>query len=47
MNILEQNLEDEFNQNKNIFLSEHSYKTFFASYGELFKAIKQELLKIE
>ncbi len=31
MNILEQNLEDEFNQikNKNIFLSEHSYKTFF------------------
>ncbi len=51
INILEQNLEDEFNQiknkNKNIFLSEHSYKTFFASYDELFKAIKQVLLKIE
>ncbi|EDO8878945.1 BspA family leucine-rich repeat surface protein [Campylobacter coli] len=51
INILEQNLEDEFNQlknkNKNIFLSEHSYKTFFASYDELFKAIKQILLKIE
>lgn len=48
---LEQNLEDEFNQiknkNKNIFLSEHSYKTFFSSYDELFKAIKQVLLKIE
>ncbi len=51
INILEQNLEDEFNQiknkNKNIFLSEHSYKTFFASYDELFKANKQLLLKIE
>ncbi|MCV3479463.1 BspA family leucine-rich repeat surface protein [Campylobacter sp. CNRCH_2015_1657] len=48
---LKQNLEDEFNQlknkNKNIFLSEYSYKTFFASYDELFKAIKQELLKTE
>ncbi|EPZ2626736.1 BspA family leucine-rich repeat surface protein, partial [Campylobacter coli] len=46
-----QNLEDEFNQiktkNKNIFLSEHSYKTFFSSYDELFKANKQLLLKIE
>ncbi|EAH7655312.1 BspA family leucine-rich repeat surface protein [Campylobacter coli] len=51
INILEQNLEDEFNQiktkNKNIFLSEHSYKTFFSSYDELFKANKQLLLKIE
>ncbi|MCV3429831.1 BspA family leucine-rich repeat surface protein [Campylobacter lari] len=48
---LKQSLEDEFNQlknkNKNIFLSEYSYKTFFASYDELLKAIKQELLKIE
>ncbi|HEC1756328.1 TPA: BspA family leucine-rich repeat surface protein [Campylobacter lari] len=48
---LKQSLEDEFNQlknkNKNIFLSEYSYKTFFASYDELFKAIKQELLKTE
>ncbi|MBF7067722.1 BspA family leucine-rich repeat surface protein, partial [Campylobacter volucris] len=48
---LKQNLEDEFNQlknkNKNIFLSEYSYKTFFASYDELLKAIKQELLKTE
>ncbi|EAI8629616.1 BspA family leucine-rich repeat surface protein, partial [Campylobacter lari] len=48
---LKQNLEDEFNQlknkNKNIFLSEYSYKTFFASYDELFKANKQLLLKIE
>ncbi|WP_410690020.1 BspA family leucine-rich repeat surface protein [Campylobacter lari] len=48
---LKQSLEDEFNQlknkNKNIFLSEYSYKTFFASYDELLKAIKQELLKTE
>ncbi|MCV3429832.1 DUF285 domain-containing protein, partial [Campylobacter lari] len=48
---MEKEIHDEFNQlknkNKNIFLSEYSYKTFFASYDELFKANKQLLLKIE
>ncbi|MBF7067042.1 BspA family leucine-rich repeat surface protein [Campylobacter volucris] len=48
---MEKEIQDEFNQlknkNKNIFLSEYSYKTFFASYDELFKANKQLLLKIE
>ncbi|TDJ81828.1 BspA family leucine-rich repeat surface protein [Campylobacter volucris] len=48
---MEKEIQDEFNQlknkNKNIFLSEYSYKTFFASYDELFSAIKQELLKTE
>ncbi|HEF2147681.1 TPA: BspA family leucine-rich repeat surface protein, partial [Campylobacter coli] len=48
---MEKEAQQEFNQiknkNKNIFLSEHSYKTFFSSYDELFKANKQLLLKIE